>query len=102
MIWWGVERNGAVQRVFDSAEAFRAERLIREEGYDEARACVSADEGETWVRVPMTSTVRPDPAPPRSPRRVPVGDVLGRGGPWWARVLARWGRHRSPFGRRRV
>lgn len=92
MIWWGVRREpGVVYRVYDGPRAFREERILREEGWGAAQACVSADRGETWRLVPWESTVRADPVPPAGARQLRWGEAL----------LERWC-NRQPFRRRRL
>lgn len=99
LVYWGVMRaDGYVWEVDDAVLAFQRERTLRGAGEWEARAVVSLDR-LNWRTVAVSSSARPDPVPPSRPRTVGVADRLGRGGGWWARVLARWGRNRSPFGK---
>jgi hypothetical protein len=81
----------------DGPTAFREERR-RCARREDARAVVMLVGEEGWREVPLDSVVRPDPAPPRRPRRLPWWDRLGRGGEWLGWLGRRRCRNRSPFG----
>jgi hypothetical protein len=73
--------------VTDGLSAFREESLRRAYGDFTAQACWS--DGSGWVLVDWGSSLRPDPRPPAQARG-------------WREALARVGRNRLRFARRRT
>jgi hypothetical protein len=86
---WGVWFEGSsVIVVADGLSAFRVEAAMRACGYDDAVAVWSGG-GVTWWPVSRGSRLRPDPRPPAQARG-------------WREALARVGRNRLRFSRRRL
>jgi hypothetical protein len=73
--------------VADGLSAFRVERAMLACGYDDALAVWSPD-GARWYPFSRESGYRPDPSPPAQARG-------------WREALARVGRNRVEFRRRR-
>jgi hypothetical protein len=82
MILWGVRRAGGyVERAFDGPSAFRLESALM--GRDPVAQVVVSRDGVSWRLVPWESSVRPDPRPPRRPRKISIRERIIKRREWF-------------------
>lgn len=99
VVEWGVRMGSSVLVCPDAPSAFRIEAwVLARRGRAQVVTRTAGEPG--WVLVDWASVRRADPRLPVGARKVAWWDRLGRGRVWWGWVGSRWGRNRSPFGRR--